>query len=202
MWRMKNPMDKEQLELYEKMRSLTEDLSQLKVEYWYSYSSMSSWQFWVILLVMFILPLVVLYFFIDRKKIFLIGFYGFNIHVWFRYVDVWGYNQGLWGYPYELLPILPGNLSLDATLVPVLFMLVYQWTLNKKKNFYLYSLGLSLFLSFIIKPILVMHHLFALHKWVNYLHLFLFYCAIFLFSILITKIFIMMQESHKKQDTV
>ncbi|MGM0878333.1 MAG: CBO0543 family protein, partial [Bacillota bacterium] len=139
-----------------------------------------------------------LYFFIDRKKIFLIGFYGFNIHVWFGYIDTWGNNQGLWGYPYKLIPFIPGSLSLDAALIPVLFMLVYQWTLNHKKNYYIYTLGVALFLSFVLKPLLVMHNLFVLHKWVNYFYLFIAYCFIFLFSKLITNIFIIMQKKAAK----
>ncbi|MBD1382022.1 hypothetical protein IC621_17475 [Bacillus sp. IB182487] len=187
-------MEKEQLEFYEKVRSFTEETTQLRTDYWYDYSNLSTWQFWVILLFMFIVPLVVLYFFIDRKKIFLIGFYGFNIHVWFGYIDSWGNNKGLWGYPYELIPLIPGSLSLDAALIPILFMLVYQWTHHHRKNYYLYSIGLSLILSFVLKPILVMHNLFVLHKWVHYYHFFIAYCLVFLFSKLITNIFITMQK--------
>ncbi|OLO39051.1 hypothetical protein BTR23_10440 [Alkalihalophilus pseudofirmus] len=173
---------------------MQEQLSQLQVEYWHSYSNLETVQFWVIFLLFFVAPLVALYFLIDRKKIFLIGFYGFNIHVWFSYIDIWGYKNGLWGYPFELIPFLPGNLSLDAALIPVLFMLVYQWTLNNNKNFYLYTFGLSVFLSFVFKPLLTLHHYFELHKGVNFFHLLLAYCVIFLISKMITNIFIKMKK--------
>lgn len=192
--RMKTKMNEQQLDFYEKINSLTKETSDLRIEYWHTYSDFSSFQFWTILICMFLTPLVVLYFTIDRKRMFLLGFYGMNINLWFGLVDTWGNKQSLWGYPYEIFPYIPGSLSLDTALVPVLFMLVYQWTLNHNKNFYLYTVGLSLFLSFIFKPILVMHHLFMLHKWVSYYHLFIAYCGIFLFSKLITNIFLKMSK--------
>jgi hypothetical protein len=185
---------KEQLEFYEKIKSMQEQITQLHTEYWQAYSNLETWQFWVIFLLFFIAPLVTLYFVIDRRKMFLLGFYGFNIHVWFGYIDTWGSKEGFWGYPYQLVPFIPGNLSLDATLVPISFMLVYQWTLKNNKNFYLYTLGLSLFLSLIFKPILTLHHLFELHKGTNFFHLLIGYCAVFLFSKIITNVFIKMQE--------
>jgi hypothetical protein len=185
---------KEQLELYEKIKSMQEQITQLHADYWQQYSNLGTWQFWVIFLLLFIAPLVTLYFLIDRRNMFLLGFYGFNIHVWFGYIDTWGYKQGYWGYPYQLVPFLPGNLSLDAALIPIAFMLVYQWTLKHNKNFYLYTTALSLFLSFIFKPILTLHHLFELHKGTNFFYLFISYCGIFLFSKIITNVFIKMQE--------
>ncbi|MBP1970078.1 hypothetical protein J2Z83_002194 [Virgibacillus natechei] len=189
-------MEKNHLESYLEIKSLKEQVTQLEADYWYMYSNIETWEFWVMLLLFFIMPLVVLYFLIDRSKIFLLGFYGFNIHVWFGYTNSWGDRQGLWGYPHELAPFLTGNISLEATLIPVAFMLVYQWTLNNNKNYYLYTLGLTIFLSFIIKPVLTLHDLFELHKGANFLHLFLMYIGIFLFSKLITTVFIKMQKNQ------
>jgi hypothetical protein len=191
---MEKVMDQDQFELYEKIQSLKEQISQIEMEYWSLYSGFHTFEFWVLLLLWFIAPLVVLYFFIDRRKMFLLGFYGFNIHVWFGYLDSAGDRVGFWGYPYELVPFLSGNISLEATLVPVAFMLVYQWTLNHHKNFYLYSFVLSLVLAFLFKPIIIAHHFFELNKGVTYFHLLLGYCLIFLFSKFITTIFLKMQK--------
>lgn len=189
-------MERDQLESYKKIKSLKEQLTHLETEHWELYSSLGAWEFWVILVFFFIAPLVVLYFFIDRRKMLLLGFYGFNIHVWFGYFDTLGARHGFWGYPYELVPFLSGNISLEAALIPVLFMFVYQWTLNNNKNFYLYTIALSLFLCFILKPILSLHHFFLLHHGFNYFHLFLTYLVIFPFSKLITNIFIKTQNKH------
>ncbi|WP_227522030.1 hypothetical protein [Bacillus solitudinis] len=125
---------KEQLEAFSKITSMTEKLSQSQLEYWQQYSHIDTWGFKAVLL-MFIAPLVCLYFVIDRKNILLFGFYGMNIHIWFSYINIAGVKQGFFGYPFELIPYIPGNLSLDAALIPVLFMLIYQWSINHKKNF-------------------------------------------------------------------
>ncbi|WP_290428917.1 CBO0543 family protein [Alkalihalophilus pseudofirmus] len=189
-------MDQDQLTLYQKIESAKEQVMQLEWEYWVRFSSIHTFEFWVIFLLFFAAPLIALYFLIDRRKMLLLGFYGFNIHVWFGYVDTAQDKMGVLGYPYELLPFLSGNVSLEAALVPVLFMLVYQWTLNHRKNFYLYSLLLSAFLSFVLKPILVMHLFFELSEGLTYFHLFIAYIGVFLFSKFITTVFLRMQRKH------
>ncbi len=193
---MKVEMKKEKVEFLEKIATMQEELTQLQVEYWHQYSHLGTWQFWVILF-LFVAPLISLFFLLDRKRILLLGFFGFNIHVWFSYINIWGVKQVFWEYPHELLPFLPGNLALDAALIPAVFMLVYQWVLNNNKNFYLYMIGLSLFLAFGFKPLIVMHNLFVLHKGINYLHLFIAYCVIFFVSKMITNVFLKLLEDRK-----
>ncbi|WP_235848362.1 CBO0543 family protein [Litchfieldia alkalitelluris] len=191
-------MNQEQLEMYNKLKDLQGQVLKLYKEYWHLYSDISTWQFWLICLLFFLGPLVTLFFLLDRENKFLLGFYGLNVHIWFSYIDIWGSGQGLWGYPYKFIPFLPGNLSLDAALIPTLFMLVYQWTLKHKKNYYLYTIILSLFLSFIFKPLLNLHTLFLLHKGTNYLHLLLGYIVVLLMAKVITNVFIKLPDIKRK----
>lgn len=190
-------MGPDQLASFEKVKLMTEQLSKAQMEYWQQFSHIETWGFKIVLL-MFVLPLVYLYFAIDRKNILLLGFYGLNVHVWFSYINIAGVKQGFFAYPFELIPFIPGNLALDAALIPILFMLVYQWTINHNKNFYIYSTALSLVLAFIFKPILVNTNMFVLYKGTNYFHLFLLYCIIFLFSKLITNLFLKMQRNPRR----
>lgn len=196
-----NPMSKvrmseKQEELLQKMRSTAEDLAQLQVDYWKEFSSFDDIKFWIVILLL-VIPLIVLFLTIDRKKMLLLGFFGLNYHIWFAYTNSAGIRMGLWEYPYEVLPILP-SFALDASFVPVAYMLLYQWTLKHKKNIYLYSTILSAFFAFIFKPILVMHNLFRMFHGINYIHLFLFYVAFFIVSKLITNIFLKLQERSSK----
>lgn len=188
-------MSKGQQEILQKVRSASENLSQLNMEYWKEYSSINDLKFWIVVL-MLVVPLVVLFLKLDRTKVFLLGFYGLNYHIWFAYTNSAGLRLGLWEYPYMVLPILP-SFALDASFVPVSYMLVYQWTLNHNKNFYLYSTILSGFFAFILKPILVMHDLFRMFKGVNYFYLFVFYVAFFVVSKLITNLFIKLKKEPK-----
>ena len=169
-------------------------------EYWQQYSDWSTWEFWVNLGFL-VVPLILLYILIDKKKALLLGFFGYNVHVWFTYIDAFGGSKALWFYPYKVLPILPVNFALDVSLIPVVYMLVYQWTLNHGKNYYLYITGLCLILSFIFKPLMTTFGFFKLNEGANYFHLFLGYLLIAIISKLITNIFIFMERRSKLKST-
>lgn len=165
--------------------------------YWTDFSSFSTWGFWFNV-AMFTLPLLLLYYKIDRQRAFQIGFFGFNVHVWFGYFDTFGTVQGYWTYPFQMVSFMPNSFGMDASLVPVLFMLLYQWVTNTNRNYYLYSLILSVFLSFVLKPIFVSINVFKFNMGANYFHLFLTYIVIIVVSKLITNLFLFFQkESHR-----
>lgn len=170
------------------------------LKYWLEFSAFDTWQFWFHV-AMFVTPLIILYFAMDWKRALQLGFYGFNVHVWFGYFDDFGSTQGLWTYPYKMLPFVAHSLGMDASLVPVSFILVYQWTIKHKKNYYLYTLLLGLFFSFILKPIFVMHHLFKFNSWANYFHLFLTYIVIIVLSKGITDLFLLLQKNAQETDS-
>ncbi|WP_100408399.1 CBO0543 family protein [Bacillus solitudinis] len=188
-------MIEKQTELLNQIRTLEVKVSQFELQYWRSFSDFGTWQFWVVLITV-VAPLIVLFLSIDKRKILLLGFFGFNYHVWFHYANTAGIELGLWEYPYQIVPILP-SFALDASLVPVCFMLLYQWSLNHKKNIYLYSVLLSAVFAFVLKPIMVNLHFFHMFKGINYIHLFLFYVAFFIVSKLITNLFLWLQKKEK-----
>lgn len=170
------------------------------MNYWQHYSNATTWQFWACL-ISFIVPLVVLYFVLDRKRAFRIGFYGFNVHVWFGYIDAFGLTHGLWAYPFKVLPIRFPNVTLEASLVPVAYMLIYQWTLTRNRSYYLYATILSAVLAFIVKPPMSWLGLFRMYQWMNYVYLFCGYLVIMLLSKWITDFFAYLQAQHGKDDT-
>ncbi|WP_409250793.1 hypothetical protein V1502_11515 [Bacillus sp. SCS-153A] len=157
-------------------------------DYWHQFSSLDTWQFWF-LVILFVLPLIVLYFKLDRSRAFHIGFYGFNIHVWLGYIDRFGVTSGFWEYPYQTVIVLPNNVTMDASLIPVVFMMMYQWILANNKNYYLYMILLSTGLSFIFKPLLGLHYFMEFYIAIPYVYLFLGYLVVFSLSKIITDIF-------------
>lgn len=175
---------------------MTEEVTQFEKEYWTSFSNFDVWQFWVITLLL-IVPLIVLFILIDKNKMLLLGFFGLNYHVWFSYATSIAVSLGLWEYPYQITPFLPG-FSFSASLIPVCFMLLYQWTLNHKKNIYLYAVILSAIIAFVLEPIMVKLHLLHIFKGVNYVHLFLLFVALSIVSKLITNLFLWLQEKENK----
>lgn len=186
-----------QKEYLNQIQNNIESLKEIGINYWLHYSSFNTWPFWINLF-MLIFPLIVLYFKIDRRKIFLLGFYGFAVHILFTYIDGIGTNLGYWLYPYKLVPLMPINFMLDVSLVPVAYMLIYQWTLNNKKNYYLYIFILCLFFSFILKPIMVMHNYFQFGKGANYFHLLIGYIICGLFSKWVVNFFFYLHIKRKE----
>jgi hypothetical protein len=194
---VKSSIPSEQSNRLDELKQIQEQLSNQWIDYWKEYSSIDTWQFWVNV-GMIITPLIILYFFIDRKRAFQLGFFGFNIHIWTVYIDAYATRHNYIEYPYKAIPFLPINFGMDTTLVPVMFILLYQWILNHNKNFYLYTLLLILFVSFIFRPLTAAHHLLHLINGTNYLHIFFGYVIITIISICITNLFLYLHSHPKK----
>ncbi|WP_462412960.1 CBO0543 family protein [Neobacillus sp. Marseille-QA0830] len=192
-------MDKNQLRHIEKLKQLELEHSHSYWDYWLQYSALNQWHFWAVLALLLV-PLILLLLFMDRKKALLLGFYGYNVHVFFSYIDAFGANKSFWFYPYKVLPVFPSSFSLDVSFVPVSYIFLYQWTLNKNKNYYLYMIGLAMILSFIFKPILSALELFQLDREANYFHLFLGYVLVGIVAKLVTNLFLYLQR-HPKRST-
>ncbi|GAA4701980.1 CBO0543 family protein [Brevibacillus fulvus] len=188
-------MTASQTEALNQIHTLQERLTDTWLSYWFRYSHMGTWQYWTYV-AMLIVPLLVLLLLLDRKKAFHFGFFGTNIHIWFSYLDNMGAAQSLWAYPYHIIPSQPGSFSLDASLVPVVFMLMYQWTVNQQKNYYIYSIGVCVFFAFVLKPVFVVVGLFQLLNGTNYFHLFVVYVIVALVSKWITTAFLYFQKGQ------
>lgn len=185
-----------QLDIIEQIIKAEIEQSKRWINYWQDFSSFSTWQFWVVL-AMFIIPLILLILFIDRKKIFHLGFYGYSVHVFFTYIDLIGTGRGLWMYPYKLLPLLPSSITLDASVVPVTYILLYQYTLNRGKNYYILIFLLCLASAFFLKPLMVGIGLFHFGGKENFLMLFAGYMAVALISKWLTDLFIFLKKTTK-----
>lgn len=168
-------MKDEQIELLDNIIVKRKEATQMLSEFWQLYSNMGTWQFWVIFIFILVLPLVVLYFTIDREKIFQIGFYGFSINIWLTIAGEIGVNHGWWDYPYMTFSILPISFSILSSAIPVIFMLVYQWILSHNKNFYLFSRLAAILTACLFAPLMVSLDFFRLKDGTNYFHIFLLY---------------------------
>jgi len=177
--------------------SKQDDVVTMWLEYWRDFSTWETWQFWAIVS-MLIVPLIIVYFTIDKNKVFHIGFFGFNIHTWFTYSDAIAMRTSHVTYPYQAIPILPVNFALDASLVPVSFMLLYQWCINHNKNVFFYGAVLSALFAFIFKPLLVFINLMQINKGMNYFYLFLNYLIILFLAIIITKVFTYLRKKGER----
>lgn len=191
-------MYNKQLQQIKELKNLELHQSKDWVHYWQQYSSFNNWHFWVTLALL-VIPLILLFIYMDKRKSLLLGFYGYNVHVFFTYIDVLGSENTFWFYPYKVLPILSSNLTLDVSLVPVCYMFVYQWALNHKQNYYALMFGLSIVLAFVLKPIMEALGLFQIENGANYVHLFLGYLLVGIFAKQITNLFLFLQRKSQKE---
>ncbi|MFB9328946.1 CBO0543 family protein [Paenibacillus aurantiacus] len=187
-------MDQGQSQYFERIRQVKMEEASSLHRYWLQYSNMGTWQFWL-LAALFLIPLIMLFWRLDRSKALLLGFFGLNVHVWFSYIDTFGVEQGLWGYPFKFVPFLPESITLDTALVPVSFMLLYQWCMHTRRNFYLFGAALCAAFAFVLKPIMVQLDLFHMYRWMNFVYLFLIYGLVFGLSVGVTAIFLALRKS-------
>lgn len=180
----------------ENINKLESNLTNAISDYWKAFSSFDTWQFWLALL-MFILPLIVFCFLVDRKKIFIICFYGYTFHMLLSYLDAFMNRHNFWEYPHFLFPFLTSNIAIDASLIPVAYLLLYQYVINNNKNFYVYSLVASLFFAFIFAGTFQSFGLYKLTNGMNNFYLFLVDYGLALISYWLTSIFIYFSNQEK-----
>lgn len=131
-------------QIYEKK----DELSSLLSSYWHDYSSIGDWQFWIVAF-MFVAPIILLYFIVDRTRILELFFFGYTVHLLWTYIDIALGRNGYVVHTSFLTPYLPNAINLTASVLPVSFLLLYQYCTNRNKNFYLYTLGVCALFSII-----------------------------------------------------
>ncbi|MCZ8511013.1 hypothetical protein O9H85_00895 [Paenibacillus filicis] len=181
------------------MNRMQEQLTLALTSYWERYSNIYTWGFWMYTLLM-IVPLIVLYYRMDRSKALLLGFYGYSVHMLSTYIDAFGTRNALWSYPFQAIPLLVGSFALDISFIPVSFILLYQWTLNRGRNYYYYAIVLSAMLGLLFKPALTTFGLFRLYKGTTYVHLFIYYVIIAFIAKWLANLFLHFQNDRKNPD--
>jgi hypothetical protein len=147
---------------YEDIKNARETLKDVAFNHWVQYD-LFSWQWWF-LLAATLIPWIFWLLFHDKKRTFEILSYGLIWAVMASTLDVIGGELVLWGYPDKLLPMVPPLFPADITVIPVLFMFVYQLSKTYSRYFILSILGSALF-SYIFEPLFIKGHMFILHNW-------------------------------------
>jgi hypothetical protein len=159
-------------EYWDKINEINGQLHSLYSSYWDKYSDFSTWQFWIILLSLLV-PLIILYFMVDRRRLFEILFFGYTVHLLWAYIDLALSRTNFLTHTHFLTPVLPNALNITGSFLPVGFMLVYQYATNRKKNFYILTVLLSAVYTFICANIEKSMGLVTFHGGINVIHLFL-----------------------------
>ncbi|TYS18622.1 hypothetical protein FZC78_03605 [Rossellomorea vietnamensis] len=174
-------------EYWDRLYQTGDELNSLFHHYWSVYSSFDSWQFWVVL-ILTVGPLILLIFTVDRSRVFELFFLGYSIHLLWTYIDVPLERYGYFVHKYFFVPIYPYSLNMTAAVLPVSFLLLYQYCTSRKKDFFVYSALMSAVFSFVFAPLESVIGLLELRKGMNYAYLLLIDLAVVYFCYIFTRV--------------
>jgi hypothetical protein len=155
----------------EKVNRLEQEAHRIDTEGWLNYE-LFTWQWWI-LLAFLILPWILWAKIANPKKLLETVLFGTLVCILTVFLDVIGMKYKFWRYPYQLLPISPRAISFDMSMVPVAYMIIYQY-FNTWKKFILALMIMALLFAFIGEPFSVWADLVEYIRW-KYVYSFLFY---------------------------
>lgn len=186
-------------EYWDEIYAKTEEFNELISSYWNAYSNIGTWQFWVTLL-LFIIPLVFLFFKVDRERIFEVFFFGYTVHILWTYASMILERKNFMNHIFFLSPTLPYSLNITVSILPVAFLLLYQYTTKHKKNFYVYSILLSAVFAFGFATIEEWMGLIKFHNGGNNFYVFLVDLAVVFISYWFTLFIKRLKDNHAKSN--
>lgn len=137
-------------------------LNEMTMDYWI-HNFVFSLKWWV-LLALTIVPWFLWWKIVDKSRITEIFLFGFIIISFSTFLDVMGWNYSLWFYPNTLLGTCTPLIPIDYTLLPILYMLAYQY-FSRWKSFSITILILSLTFAFVWEPLSEMLNFYKPLKW-------------------------------------
>ncbi|CQR72241.1 hypothetical protein SOV_12040 [Sporomusa ovata DSM 2662] len=138
---------------------------QLSYNYWIQHA-LFTWQWWFLLLIL-VIPWYFWWLMVDKRRLLEIWCYGAMTFIAVQAADTAGVANALWMYPIRLLPKSPHMLSIDITILPIIFMQIYQ-SYSQWKAFIIASFIMAACLAFIAEPILVWMGIYELLNWKYY----------------------------------
>jgi hypothetical protein len=156
-------------------RKLIHQLDQTDMQRWQEHG-FPSYRWWL-LVVFLVAPWIIWVKLADRRKLPELLLVGTLVMIVTLLLDVLGYNVDFWDYPVEILPLgVPGALPFDLSMVPVPYMLIYQYC-STWKSYLLALLAMAVVYAFIGEPLANWLDLVVYMKWTN-LYSFFYYIAV------------------------
>ncbi|MEA3322379.1 MAG: CBO0543 family protein [Bacillota bacterium] len=102
-------------------------------------------------------------------------------------LDGLGYELGLWGYTYNLSPLLPKSYIFDYCLIPITYMLLYQY-FQDGKGFLYANIVLAVGASLIAEPVAEKLGLYIPFHWSFYISIPLYILIAYILKLITEKI--------------
>ncbi|MFN7253461.1 MAG: CBO0543 family protein [Anaerobacillus sp.] len=147
---------------FEEIRTIHQQLNDMKLEYWISHN-LFTFQWWLLLFVL-IIPWIIWWKFVDKRKIGQILLFGTLLMVLVIVLDDIGVELHLWSYPYQLINIMPRLIPVDQGILVVAHMFLYQYYPTWKK-FIVANTVMAIIFTFIFEPLTVWLGIYKLESW-------------------------------------
>lgn len=131
---------------------IREVLPKIELEYWVQ-NALFTWQWWF-LLIATILPWIIWWKIVDKTRFFEMTTFGFWWVIVAVVLDDIGVTLHLWDYPIQLTYLMPPLVPADLTIIPVTYMLLYQF-IHSWKKFIIASIITAFIFSFILEPFFI-----------------------------------------------
>lgn len=141
---------------------LFKQLTAVDIEYW-TEQVVFSFEWWL-LVGIFLIPWIVWWKSVAKGRLFEISTFGSIILIIAMVLDAIGVKYCLWNYPYRLTPLMHPALPFDLSVIPVTYMLLYQY-LGGWKKFAIGTLLTAFVFAFVAEPLLVMLNLYQPLHW-------------------------------------
>jgi len=125
-----------------------------------------TWQWWLLVFAV-IVPWIVWCYIVDRKRLTPICLFGVFVLATCSWMDDLGTDLILWYYPYKLLPIYPQIVPVNYAVLPVTYMLIYQY-FPSWRSFIKALLIMAALFSFVAEPALSYLGMYIVLKWQYY----------------------------------
>lgn len=147
---------------HNEIQQQTNKLNEMTMDNWIN-SFVFSLKWWI-LLALTIIPWFLWWKIVDKSRITEILLYGFFIVSISTFLDVIGWNYSLWFYPDTLLALCTPLVPIDYTLLPILYMIAYQY-FSSWKSFSIVLLIMSFSFAFVWEPLAETLNIYKPLKW-------------------------------------
>ena len=136
--------------------------SEYSIEHWTKYE-VNTWRWWLNIS-LWIIPLIIWWRLVDKKRIFEILFLGSMISLLSIFADIYGSELVTWAYMYRVVPNIPRLIPIDIGVMPVGYMIIYQY-FPRWKEYSIAVLILALLYTIVGETLMIYLDLYKLYTW-------------------------------------
>lgn len=122
-----------------------------------------SFQWWFLLIITIVLWIIWIVL-VDKKRINNILLIGLLTSLIAFLLDNIGYSMALWNYPYYLTPFTSTQIPINLAIIPVFYMLLYQY-LRKWKSYLVALTLITLFAVFVVEAFFIKIGIYVPLRW-------------------------------------